>query len=111
VVVDDHAAFRAAAERLLVAADVEVVGMAEDLAEARRVIERVRPDLVLLDVHLPDGNGFDLAREMTVATIVVMTSTAPSPDGCMGAAGPAVRGFIRKDELSVERLRAVLGRS
>ena len=113
VVVDDHEAFRSAARRLLEAAGIEVVGTTADLAGGRRLIELLNPDVVLLDVQLPDGNGFDLAEEMATATaatgpLILMTSSR-TETGSRITGLRGVVGFVGKDELSVERLHDLLG--
>ena len=64
LVVDDHAGFRTSARFLLEMEGFEVVGEAADCASALSAAMRLRPELVLLDVQLPDGQGFDVAREM-----------------------------------------------
>ena len=113
VVVDDHGAFRAVAERLLTAAGIDVVGAAGAVSEGRELIERLDPDIVLLDVHLPDGNGFDLACQLTSDggrhRMILMTSTRPAADYRARMEASTVTGFISKDELSVERLSELLG--
>ena len=61
LVVDDSAAFRATAQVLLKARGYEVVGAAGDLASAHAAAAELRPDCVLLDVNLPDGDGVTMA--------------------------------------------------
>jgi DNA-binding NarL/FixJ family response regulator len=64
LIVDDHPGFRAAARRLLSSEGVTVVGEAEDVASARKLVADLEPSLVLIDVQLPDGNGIDLAQDL-----------------------------------------------
>jgi CheY-like chemotaxis protein len=64
LIVDDDPGFRRVARELLAAAGMTVVADAADGAEALRAIERLCPDAVLLDVHLPDTDGFSLARSL-----------------------------------------------
>src|SRR5947208_6107762 len=64
LIVDDHPSFRASARRMLEADGYEVVGEAEDGGAALTAAERLRPDLVLLDVRLPDIDGFEVARRL-----------------------------------------------
>src|SRR5262245_6888476 len=76
LVVDDHAGFRRCARTLLVAEGFEVVGEAEDGASALALASRVGPELVVLDVQLPDMTGFDvaaalLARDPGLAIVLV----------------------------------------
>ena len=61
LIVDDHPSFRATARRLLQAEGFEVVGEAENGAEALRKAGELHPEVVLLDVQLPDLNGFEVA--------------------------------------------------
>jgi two-component system, NarL family, nitrate/nitrite response regulator NarL len=110
VIVDDHSAFRAAARRLLEADGFEVVGEAADGAGAIAEIERLRPELVLLDVQLPDIDGFAVAERLPVdgPAIVLISSRSRSSFRRRLAANPAWR-FIPKAELSGDALAAALG--
>src|SRR5215212_12095924 len=65
LIVDDDRSFRRAAAMLLCARGFEVVGEAADGREAIAAIEALQPDAVLLDVHLPDGDGPELARRLS----------------------------------------------
>lgn len=108
LVVDDQASFRAAARDLLDHAGFEVVGEAADGAEALAAERALRPDIVLLDVRLPDGSGVDIARTMRgydEPPLVVLTSTA---DYRHAVSGCGARGFVSKSELSGDSLRAAL---
>jgi DNA-binding NarL/FixJ family response regulator len=67
LIVDDYAPFRARARALLEAEGFRVVGEASTAGEALAAAEKERPDLVLLDVHLPDSDGFDAAERLTSA--------------------------------------------
>ena len=110
VIVDDHAPFRASARRLLELEGWSVVGEAADGAAGVETVERLRPDLVLLDIALPDTSGFDVAERLTggSARIVLVSSRDPADFGARVARSGAV-GFIAKDELSGEAIAAVLG--
>src|SRR5919199_783600 len=61
LVVDDHPTFRATARALLEAEGFDVIGEAEDGASALAEIDRLQPEIVLLDVQLPDIDGFEVA--------------------------------------------------
>ena len=88
-----------------------MVGEAADGAEAIRVVGRLRPDILLLDVHLPDLDGFQVARrvaEQPEAPEVVLISSRERGEFGRRVAESGVRGFISKVELSGETLHAVL---
>jgi DNA-binding NarL/FixJ family response regulator len=112
LIVDDHPSFRASARRMLDADGYEVVGEAQDGGEALEAARRLRPDLVLLDVRLPDLDGFEVARRLLDSNgrtpQIVLTSSHDSSDlgEAIGASG--VRGFIPKGELTGAALTAVL---
>ena len=108
LLVDDQADFRAVARELLEGGGFDVVGEAAGAAEAKRSERALRPDVVLLDVRLPDGTGLDVAQEMSdldEPPAVVLVSTA---DYAYAVVGCGARGFLLKAELSVESLHAVL---
>jgi DNA-binding NarL/FixJ family response regulator len=112
LIVDDHELFRDAARRVLAGAGFDVVAGAADGAAALRLVRELRPDVVLLDVQLPDTDGFALARELSgqrPAPVVVLVSSRPRADfgGLVGRSG--ARGFIDKADLSGPRLREELG--
>ena len=65
LIVDDHPSFRASARMLLECEGFEVVGEAEDGMSALEAVDRLQPDVVLLDVQLPDINGFEVAARLT----------------------------------------------
>jgi DNA-binding NarL/FixJ family response regulator len=112
LIVDDHPSFRASARRMLDADGYEVVGEAQDGGAALEAARRLRPDLVLLDVRLPDLDGFEVARRLLDSNgrtpQIVLTSSHDSSDlgEAIGASG--VRGFIPKGELTGAALTAVL---
>jgi DNA-binding NarL/FixJ family response regulator len=112
VIVDDHAAFRAFARRLLEAGGLGVVGEAEDGASALALVERLGPDLVLLDIQLPDIDGFEVARRLSLAgspSRVLFTSTRDAEDyGDRLEETPSV-GFVAKAELSAPAILELLG--
>jgi DNA-binding NarL/FixJ family response regulator len=108
LVVDDEAAFRAVARDLLEHGGFDVVGEAGDAAAALRSERELRPDVVLLDVRLPDGTGVDVALEISgheAPPSVVLLSTA---DYGYVAPGCGARGFLLKTDLTAEALRCVL---
>ena len=111
LIVDDHAGFRTQARALLERAGYEVVGEADDGASSVAAAGELRPDVVLLDVQLPDLIGFDVARrilegEDPPAIILISSREASDYGGRVGRSG--ARGFISKTELSAGALAALL---
>ena len=105
LVVDDSAAFRATAQVLLRARGYEVVGAAGDLASAHAAAAELRPDCVLLDVNLPDGDGVTMARSFEAH--VVLVSTLDLGGDIVERSG--AHGFVPKTELASPRLVELLG--
>jgi DNA-binding NarL/FixJ family response regulator len=112
LIVDDHPSFRASARRMLEADDYEVVGEAADGATAIEAVDRLQPEIVLLDIRLPDLDGFRVAEQLAAngkAPTVVLTSSRDRSDFDYEiAAGPA-QGFIPKSELSAEAITLLVG--
>jgi DNA-binding NarL/FixJ family response regulator len=112
LIVDDHAGFRTSARRILEAHGFEVVGEAEDGTSGVSMASELRPEVVLLDLQLPDIDGFEVAaqlRDAGVAAAVVLTSSRDWSDVCMRQKAAGAVGFIPKDELSGSRLRDLVG--
>ena len=110
IVVDDHATFRSSARRLLELTGYDVVGEAGDGASGLALARELEPELVLLDVALPDMSGFDVADALAGgrAAVVLVSSRAPSDLGRRAERCGAL-GFIAKDRLSEESLLALVG--
>jgi CheY-like chemotaxis protein len=114
LIVDDHPSFRATARALLESEGYAVVGEAEDGAAALARAAELRPQLVLLDVQLPDLDGFEVARRLLAASNgsrpdVVLTSSRDASDFGPLVAESGARGFVPKAELSGSALAALLG--
>jgi CheY-like chemotaxis protein len=110
LIVDDHASFRRLARRLLEAGGFTVVGEAADGASALESVTELRPQLVLLDVLLPDMDGFAVARRLASRTerpLVVLTSSRDAPELGARLENARADGFIHKDDLSAAALAAV----
>jgi DNA-binding NarL/FixJ family response regulator len=111
LIVDDHAGFRAIARALLEAEDFDVIGEAEDAASALGAASRLRPQVVVLDIQLPDHDGFEVAEQLAQFAdppAVVLISTRDISTYRRRLATSAVRGFIPKSELSGHALLALI---
>ncbi len=111
LIVDDHPSFRGTARALLESEGFEVVGEAADGAAAIEAAESLRPDVMLLDVYLPDIDGFEVAATLTRngrAPAIVMTSSRDARDFGPLVEQSGARGFIPKAELSGASLAALL---
>jgi DNA-binding NarL/FixJ family response regulator len=109
--VDDHPSFRATARLLLETDGYEVIGEAETGMSGLRAARELAPDLVLLDVQLPDIDGFDVASRLTSgdgAPDVILTSTRDVSELKMMIRRSGARGFVPKTELSGSALAALL---
>ena len=112
LIVDDHAPFRSLARRLLTADGFDVFGEAADGASALDAARALRPDVVLLDVQLPDVDGFRVAQTLSEEpppspAVVLVSSRSGGDYGSRLTTSPA-RGFISKADLSGEGLQRVL---
>jgi DNA-binding NarL/FixJ family response regulator len=111
LIVDDHPSFRATARVLLEAEGFDVVGEAADGASALTEAGRLQPEVVLLDVQLPDIDGFDVAARLTGhdgSPVVILVSSRDSSDFGPLVTRSGARGFVPKAELSGDRLHALL---
>jgi CheY-like chemotaxis protein len=104
LIVDDDAEFRQLARRLLDRGGYEVVGEADDAARALGARTALRPDIVLLDVQLPDLDGFALAEILAAdedPPIVVLISSRDRGAYRVRLAATTARAFLAKGELSL----------
>jgi DNA-binding NarL/FixJ family response regulator len=111
LIVDDHAGFRAQARALLVSDGFSVIGEAVDGSSGLEAVRTLRPDLVLLDIGLPDIEGFEVARRLAVAgppPLVVLTSSRVASEYGPRLTSSRILGFIPKDELSGAAIRALV---
>ena len=113
LIVDDHPSFRASARRMLEANGYDVVGELDNGDGVVAAVEKLNPEVVLLDVHLPDIDGFEVtkrvleAEEAPVPQIVLVSShDFTDLDEAVGASG--ARGFVAKSELSAEAISLLI---
>jgi DNA-binding NarL/FixJ family response regulator len=112
LIVDDHADFRSSARTLLELQGFDVVGTVEGGEAALVAAERLRPDIVLLDVQLPDIDGFEVAARLAALhepppRVVLISSRRRSAYEARLPGAP-VAGFLGKHELSGAALAALL---
>ena len=111
LIVDDHPGFRAAARRLLEVEGYVVVGEAEDGLSAIDAARALHPDVVLLDIQLPDVDGFEVAErlsgDLNAPAVVLTSSRDPSDYGPALHRAPAC-GFVPKAELSGAGIAGIL---
>jgi len=112
LIVDDHPSFRASARRMLEADGYDVVGELDNGDGAVAAVEKLNPEVVLLDVRLPDIDGFEVTRRLLDANgaspqIVLVSSHDFTDLGeAVGASG--ARGFVAKSELSAEAISLLI---
>ena len=112
LIVDDHEAFRESAAALLEAEGFDVVGEAADGPQAIAEVERLQPEVVLLDIQLPELDGFAVAERLAAlpeAPRVVLISSREANAYGHRLVETAARGFIPKRELSGRALAALVG--
>jgi DNA-binding NarL/FixJ family response regulator len=112
LIVDDHAPFRAVARTLLQLEGFEVMGEAADTRSAMEVVGRLRPNVVVLDIQLPDLDGFEVARRLAQAEdppVIVLVSSRDSSAYRRRLADSPTRGFTPKSDLSGAAVAALVG--
>lgn len=112
IVVDDHAVVRSGIRSALEQADCRcrVVGEADSAAGALELVHRLRPDVAILDVVLPDGDGIQLCREITQrspATACVLLTSFPDPRGRLSAALAGAAAYLAKDRDATDLVQTV----
>ena len=111
LIVDDHSGFRQQARRLLESEGYLVVGEAVDCESAMTAARALSPDIALVDIYLPDGDGFELATKLVRLSpppAVVLTSSHDDRELSSCLVSSPARGFVAKAELSSDTIEEVL---
>jgi len=111
LVIDDHPGFRGTARRLLEGDGFEVVGEAGDAATGVAAARMLEPDIALVDIYLPDSDGFDLTSRLTALArppAVILTSSREEVEFERLVERSSARGFVPKHELSGDALEDLL---
>lgn len=109
VVVDDHAMFRAGVKHEI-GSSVKVVGEGEDVASSVEVITRTKPDVVLLDVHLPGGGGAEVIKKVHAVDAdqrFLALSVSDAAEDVIGVIRAGARGYVTKSINAVELIDAI----
>jgi DNA-binding NarL/FixJ family response regulator len=112
LIVDDHDGFRAVARSMLEDDGFEVIGEAVDGGTAVAATRALRPGIVLLDVHLPDADGFAVSEQLAALPtppLVVLISSRPLGDLRQRVTDSPVAGFLPKHALSGPAVTAITG--
>lgn len=110
LIVDDHKAFRTSARHLLEAEGFVVVGEAANGHDALELTGELSPDLVLLDIQLPDIDGFAVAKQLRhrgESATIILTSSRDAGDYGASIAESGARGFVPKGDLSGAAIAAL----
>lgn len=111
LVVDDHTGFRDAVRRLLERSGLEVVGEVADGASAIVAARRLLPDIVILDVGLPDTSGFDVAAELSkqrLAPLTILVSSRKGPGDDERALAVGAHAYLDKADLDADKVDALI---
>ena len=112
LIVDDHPSFRASARAMLESEGFDVVGEAEDGATALDAVSMLTPDVLVLDIQLPDMTGFDVCDELErrsgVRPDIILVSSRDGSDYGELVAASCACGFVPKGDLSGDIVASLL---
>ncbi len=114
LIVDDHPSFRGSARAMLEADGFEVVGEADSGEAAVAAVQTLKPDVVLLDIQLPDRSGFEVCAQLVGGGAdgrspdVVLVSSRDGCDYGHQIAASGARGFVPKAELSGDAIMQLI---
>jgi DNA-binding NarL/FixJ family response regulator len=106
VLVDDHRLFRSGV-RAEIGSRVDVVGEASTVAEAIALVDRLQPDVVLLDVHMPDGGGLAVIAGVTAPSRFLALSVSDAAEDVIAVIRAGARGYVTKTISAEELVDAV----
>jgi DNA-binding NarL/FixJ family response regulator len=110
-IAEDHTIVRwALKEALGKDSEIEVVGEAGTAAETLEMVQRARPDVLLLDISLPDRSGFDVLNEMRVsdtAPLVIVLTWHTEPSYAARAIGAGAHGYLNKSVTPEDLMSAI----
>lgn len=113
LIADDNPRFRQGLRALLASApETDVAGEAATGGEAVALADRLQPDVILMDIKMPDGNGIDAARRILDTSPhigILMVTMVEDDDAVFAAMRAGARGYLLKGALKAEILRAVRG--
>lgn len=107
---DDHAMFRQGLSALLQRQGIDVAGEATDGGEALRLIQEIRPDVVVLDLSMPVMNGLEVARELgrqTLKTRAILLTMHSEPSYVLEALRVGVWGYVLKTQAAADAVEAI----
>lgn len=110
VIIDDHTIVREGLKRALTAAGYEIASEAASQAEARAVIAHANPDVIIVDLNLPDGSGFDIilwARKLSQTLGIVVLTLSQEDSHIIAAMQAGASAFVSKSAPLVELLSAI----
>ena len=113
VIVDDNTDYLTAATALLRQGGIDVVGTAQSVSDGMHTVERLQPDVALVDVHLGEESGFDLVAELnaradTAGVTAILTSTFTELPVADLTATDSTPRFLPKLDLSGDAIRALI---